>query len=150
MKLLKNFKCGIKTIHFGHCKILPCFWKNTSQSYQNREVRGLLERMSCNEMETFCDGIQNTWCSRKHFYSSTSWFHCRWVSQFHFPGQSVDRVSSFHSLQSQSYPFQRLGSSVHVVTSAQQCRLQGSLPAHWWLCGGGPWEGQEEGKMRCL
>lgn len=30
----------MKTIHFGHCKIPPCFWMNISQSYQGREEKG--------------------------------------------------------------------------------------------------------------
>lgn len=71
--------------------------------------------------------------------TSTSWSHCPWVFQFRFPGKSADMVSSFHSLQSLSYPFRHPGSSVHVATSVQQCRLPGSLPTRWWWCEGGPW-----------
>lgn len=59
--------------------------------------------------------------------------------QFRFPGKSADMVSSFHSLQSLSYPFRHPGSSVHVVTSVQQCQLLESLPTRWWWCEGGPW-----------
>ena len=70
---------------------------------------------------------------------STSWSHCPWIFQFRFPGKSADMVSSFHSLQSLSYPFRHPGSSVHVVTSVQQCQLPESLPTRWWWCEGGPW-----------
>lgn len=139
-----------ETIYFGHCKILPCFWMNTSQSYPSREGEG-------GEGAHWREWVVTRW---KHFVTvfktpeaqesisfnwSTSWFHCQWVSQFRFPGESADRVSSFHSLRSPSYPFQHLGSSVHVVTGAQQCRPQRSLPARWWWCGGGPW-GRARGK----
>lgn len=91
-------------------------------------------------METCHSGFQTPGAQGNIFLCpSTSWFHCRWVSRFRFPGQSADMVSSFHSLRSLSCPFRHPGSSVHVGTSVQQCRLPGSLPRHWLWCEADPW-----------
>lgn len=50
----------MKTMHLGHCKILPYFWifPNPSRVGRRREGRCSLERMSYDEMDTFLNGLQ--------------------------------------------------------------------------------------------